>query len=376
MTDLGSLSQAEWDALLPADAPPFQRHAFLHGLEQTGCVGARTGWTPEHLTLWDGARLGGAVPLYRKTHSYGEYVFDWAWADAYETHGYAYYPKLVAAVPFTPVPGPRLLAANEGDRAALADALLAHAARGGLSSLHVLFPTDAEAALLETRGCMLRFNVQFHWQNAGFGSFEDYLAALSQPKRKKIRAERRRVREEGIEVDVRTGHEASADDWRFFHCCYVNTYRAHHSAPYLKAAFFEGLARTMPESLVLFIARRGREPIAASLLMRSATRAYGRYWGSTEFVPCLHFETAYYRPIEWAIGAGIEVIEGGAQGEHKLARGFLPVRTASAHWLAHPAFADAVERFLARETGGIDAYLDELNERLPFRRPSPGAPTA
>jgi predicted N-acyltransferase len=369
LAGIDEVDAAQWDALLPPDPPPFVRHAFLGALEATGCVGPGTGWTPCHLALFspDG-RLAGATPLYRKTHSWGEYVFDWAWADAYERHGLRYFPKLLGAIPFTPVTGPRLLGRDAPARQAVAEALLAQARASRLSSLHVLFPDEAEAALLAQAGCLVRQAVQFHWHNHGYRCFDDFLAALSQPKRKKIRAERRKVAEQGITLSRLTGAAITDAHWRFFDRCYQSTYQAHGSSPYLNLAFFQTLGRLMPEALVMVLAERAGEPIAASLLMRSRDRLYGRYWGAVASAPFLHFECAYYQAIEAAIELGMSVIEGGAQGEHKMARGFLPVATRSAHWLREPAFADAVERFLAREGSMVDAYLDELNERSPFGR--------
>jgi len=372
LPDLATVDPAQWDALLPEHAPPFVRHAFLSALETTGCVGPGTGWSPAHLTLWAGERLVGAVPQYRKSHSWGEYVFDWAWADAYERHGFRYFPKLLVAVPFTPVAGPRLLCADPAVRATLAQALLAQARQSKLSSLHVLFPTDDEAQALTAAGFMLRRGVQFHWHNQGFAHFDDFLAALSQPKRKKIRAERRKVAEQGIRITRLAGPAITEADWRFFFQCYESTYAAHGSTPYLNLAFFQTLGRTMPGNVVLVRADRDGQPVATSLLMRDDPRLYGRYWGTMEDVPCLHFECAYYQAIELAIETGARVIEGGAQGEHKMARGFLPVPTQSAHWLREPAFADAVERFLAREGTMIGVYLSELGERNPFAGAAPG----
>ena len=374
VTGLDEVPAQAWDALLPADAPPFVRHAFLRALETTGCVGPGTGWSPAHLTLWNDQTLIGAVPMYRKSHSWGEYVFDWAWADAYERNGLRYYPKLLCAVPFTPVAGPRLLARDDTAREALASALIAQARGARVSSIHVLFPPDPESQALSRAGFMIRQGVQFHWQNAGYRNFDDFLGALSQPKRKKIRAERRKVAEQGVVVTRLAGAEISASDWDFFIRCYYATYAAHGSTPYLNLAFFLELARTMPQSLVLIRADRGGRPVACSLLMRDDTRLYGRYWGAIEHIACLHFECAYYQAIETAIEAGIQVIEGGAQGEHKMARGFLPVATCSAHWLREPAFADAVERFLAREGSMVSSYLDELNERSPFASAPPLSP--
>ncbi|MFP5411467.1 MAG: GNAT family N-acetyltransferase [Gammaproteobacteria bacterium] len=370
--DLATVASADWNALAAASgsgrAQPFLRHEFLHAMEASGCVGAGTGWMPRHLLLEDArGRLRAAVPLYLKSHSYGEYVFDWAWADAYQRHGKRYYPKLLSAVPFTPVTGPRLLAADDRAREAAARALMRLAAESGLSSLHVLFPTESEAALLEARGAMQRRGVQFHWRNEGWPDFDAFLAALSQPKRKKIRAERRKVASAGLAIERLAGKAIAPADWAFFARCYENTYAEHGSTPYLNLAFFERIGALLPEHLVLVVARDGARPIACSLLVVDDERVYGRYWGALEQVPCLHFELCYYQAIELAIERGLAVIEGGAQGEHKMARGFEPVETRSAHWLAEPAFADAVERFLEREGGMVGAWLDELDERSPFR---------
>jgi predicted N-acyltransferase len=371
VADVRSLPAATWDALAATASGasgPFVRHAFLAALHAAGCVGDRTGWTPHFVCVEDPAgRLCGAAPLYLKEHSYGEYVFDWAWADAYQRHGLDYYPKGLVAVPFTPVPGPRLLARDDAARRALVAALLAESDRLGLSSLHVLFPEPADAAALQAAGLLRRRGVQFHWTNPGWRDFDAFLGDLAQPKRKKIRAERRKVAEAGVVVDMLAGADIGDADWAFFSRCYRNTYAQHLSTPYLNRTFFRTLAETMPDALLMARARRGDRPIAAALLMRDATAIYGRYWGALEHVPCLHFEASYYAPLQWAIEHGIARFEGGAQGEHKMARGFLPVETCSFHRLAHPAFADAVERFLQREAGGIDAYLDELDERSPLR---------
>jgi predicted N-acyltransferase len=362
---LAEVPAARWDAL--AGDNPFLRHAFLDALETTGCASEDTGWTPKHVTLWDGARLCGAMPLYLKSHSYGEYVFDWGWAEAYHKHGLQYYPKLLCAVPFTPASGPRLLAPTAAERRALVDAAFALAASTRASSLHILLPDEAQAAELEARGMMIRSSVQFHWENRGYADFDAFLAGMSHDKRKKIKQERRRVREAGVVFERLTGREASDRDIAFFTACYNRTYRQHHSTPYLNRAFFERLVQAMPDNVLLVIGRRDGVRIAAALNVFTPAALYGRYWGATEFHSGLHFETCYYQAIEFCIDRGIALFEGGAQGEHKLARGLLPVRTLSAHWLAHPQFASAVEHFLARETNGIGAYLDELNEHSPFR---------
>jgi predicted N-acyltransferase len=377
VSSLSEIGQTEWDALvgLQSDANPFLSFAFLDALHETACACAETGWQPQYLTLWcddqrgnqHNSRLEAAMPLYAKSHSYGEYVFDWAWADAYHRHGLPYYPKLLSSIPFTPVTGSRLLARDPASQAALLDALVAFQQDSGLSSTHILYPPQDQAAALSDAGFMLRTGVQFHWLNAGYANFEDFLGTLDRKKRKNIRAERRKVQEAGITFRHVRGADATTDDWRFFHRCYRHTYAAHHSTPYLNLAFFQRIGATMPDNIQLIVAERDSQPIASSFVVHNDTTLYGRYWGALEEVPCLHFETAYYQPLEFCIQRGIQCFEGGAQGEHKMARGFLPQKTWSAHWLAHPSFADAIKRFLQRENGGMEAYLDELNERHPFK---------
>ncbi len=374
ISNLSEVGATAWDALLSKqDAPnPFLSYAFLHALHETGCASIKSGWQPQFLTVWsdqqpDHAQLVAAMPLYAKMHSYGEYVFDWAWADAYERHGLSYYPKLLSAIPFTPVTGARLLAVDEEARSALVVALLAVQGNSDVSSTHVLYPPEQQAKQLQQNGFMLRSGVQFHWLNSGYANFDEFLDTLERKKRKNIRAERRKVAEQGIRFRQVRGADASEADWRFFNRCYAHTYAAHHSTPYLNLAFFQRIGTEMPQHILLIIAERDGVPIASSLVIHDGTTLYGRYWGAIEEVPCLHFETAYYQPLEFCIANKIACFEGGAQGEHKMARGFLPQKTWSAHWLAHPSFADAIERFLQRENGGIASYIDELTERNPFR---------
>ena len=375
--DPGRIDAAAWDALLAASpAPtPFLRHAFLAALHASGSACAATGWQPVFMTLADendaGVLRAGAA-LYLKSHSYGEYVFDWAWADAWERAGQRYYPKLLGAVPFTPVPGSRLLARDTAARAALLVAIEAFAREQGLSSAHLLFLDEADRAAATAQGWLLREGVQFHWTNRQpepYADFADFLAHLSRDKRKKIAQERRYVREAGITFDVRRGTEITEADWDFFARCYDNTYREHRSTPYLSRAFWAEMARTMPEHWLMFVARRGPERVAASLIAIDPERrvAYGRYWGCTEPVAHLHFAACYHEPLDWCVRERFLRFEGGAQGEHKMARGLLPVTTTSAHWLRHPGFADAVARFLAQESAGVEAYVGELRERNPFR---------
>ncbi len=372
--DPAQIDGAAWNALLDADptGTPFMRHEYLAALHASGSATASTGWQPCFVTLHRGGELAGAAPLYLKAHSYGEYVFDWAWADAYQRHGLAYYPKLLGAVPFTPVPGARLLARDEADRRVLLRAVREIAKRQGLSSAHLLFMSDADRSAAAAEGWMLRSNVQFHWQNPAetpYPDFATFLASLQREKRKKIQQERRRVAEAGVEFELLQGAAIDTEAWDFFHRCYTLTYRAHHSTPYLTRNFFARMAGTMAEHWLLVVARRGGDRIACSLIGLDPARrvAYGRYWGAVESVPCLHFEACYYQPLQWCIAQGYRRFEGGAQGEHKMARGLLPVATHSAHWLAHPQFARAVADFLEREGDGVERYLDELNERSPFK---------
>ena len=362
---LAGVPAEEWNALAGGD--PFVSHEFLSALIDTGCASRRAGWQPQIVLLERGGRLCAAMPLFLKSHSYGEYVFDWAWADAYQRHGLAYYPKLLCAVPFTPVTGPRLLAVEKADREALAVAARGMARE--MSSLHILFPTASEAALLQGQGLLLRRTVQFHWQNVpgGYADFEDFLARMTRHRRKVIRQERRRVRAAGVSFRWLRGAQIERSHWEFFERCYRRTYAAHRSSPYLNLDFFLRLGAVLPRHTLLVLAERAGRPVAASLHVVSESTVWGRYWGATEHVPLLHFECCYYQAIEYAIAHRLQSFEGGAQGEHKLFRGLLPVETHSAHWLAHPAFANAIEDYLKRETAGIARYVDELNEHSPFR---------
>ena len=375
---------AVWNTLLAQQThpTPFMRHEYLVALHESGSATPRTGWLPRFMTLWDGDTLMAACPLYVKNHSYGEYVFDWAWASAYEQHGVPYYPKAVIAVPFTPVPGSRLLARDADARALLVRAVCQWCEDENISSLHVLFASDDDVHTSTQQDLMLRHTVQFHWKNEDYQSFDHFLASLAQDKRKKIRQERRRVADAGVRFRWSRGADISAADWDFFYRCYERTYLEHGNPPYLTRDFFARMAAHMPEAWLLFVAERNGQPIASSLIAIGAYAssasgqkeqkliAYGRYWGALERVDCLHFEACYYQPLQWCIDHGVQRFEGGAQGEHKMARALLPVQATSAHWLAHPAFAEAVERFLAREDVGITAYLEELEGRTPFRMPT------
>jgi predicted N-acyltransferase len=369
-----TLDAAAWNALLNGQSAPtpFMQHEYLSALHDSGSATAETGWTAQFITVEAEGQLEAAAALYLKSHSYGEYVFDWAWADAYRRHGLSYYPKLLGAVPFTPVPGTRLLARDAQARQTLVAAIAQFAAQTRLSSAHVLFLEEADRAAFEAAGWMIRHGVQFHWLQVvdqPIVDFADLLSRLQREKRKKISQERRRVAEQGVVFTVHEGAEIDEALWDFFYTCYALTYQAHHSTPYLTRAFFAEMASTMPQNWVMFVARRGDLPIAASLVAVDPIRraAWGRYWGCIEHVPCLHFEACYYQPLAWCLDKGYKRFEGGAQGEHKMARGLLPVSTTSAHWLRDKRFAEAVADFLTSEGAGIEQYVDELRERNPFK---------
>ena len=385
-TQLDTIGAANWDALLDGvvGARPFLTHAWLKALTDHGCATPETGWQPLFLTLTDAqGRLRAGCPLYVKSHSYGEYVFDWAWADAHDralaAQGQRYFPKLLGAVPFSPIPSQRLLTASDasaGEREALCALLLAAVRQRceleGWSSAHLLFLTEAEAAQAGSAGWLVRHGVQFHWCNrepAPYADFDDFLASLHRDKRKKIQQERRKVREAGIEFKVLHGTEIGEGDWDFFYRCYERTYLAHGQRPYLSRAFWLTAGSQSPANWTLFVAHAGGEPVACSLVAVDGPggAAYGRYWGSMVSVSCLHFEACYYQPLSWCIEQGLRRFEGGAQGEHKLARGLLPVTTQSVHWLAHPGLREAVADFLGREDAGLAHYVDELDERKPFK---------
>jgi uncharacterized protein len=380
----------QWNALLAAsDAPtPFMRHEYLAALHSSGSACAATGWQPQFVSLYnhDETELLASAPLYVKDHSYGEYIFDWAWARAYQEHGLRYYPKAVVAVPYTPVPGTRYLCKNGLQPNEILREQLLYCEQHKLSSLHGLFISDADKLGCDALKMMARQTVQFHWSNQTpklgadgtpypdgetetYGSFDHYLATLAQDKRKKIRAERRKVAQAGITWKTSEGAAITASEWEFFYRCYERTYLEHGNAPYLTPAFFEAMASTMPENWVMFTAQHSGQPIATSLIaiQPAGKIAYGRYWGALGRVDSLHFEACYYQPLEWCITHRYQRFEGGAQGEHKMARGLLPVVTHSQHWLAQSQFADAVSKFLEREGAGIESYVEHLEERSPFR---------
>jgi predicted N-acyltransferase len=365
---LSDLKPEEWDALIPGDSP-FLRHGFLSAMEDSGSLGPRSGWRAEHLLHYENDRLMAALPAYRKWHSYGEYVFDHGWADACRRAGIAYYPKLLIAVPFSPVSGPRLLARTPEDGRELLACLPGYAEAETLSSVHVNF-TDpvADTLLAEQPGWLQRIGCQYHWQNRGYRDFQDFLDALSSRKRKQMRKEREQVAGQGFEFEWLQGHELSQAQWDFVYACYSNTYEIRGQAPYLTREFFSLVAERMPEAIRVVLARQGARPVAMAFSLIGGDSFYGRYWGCLAEFDRLHFETCFYQGMDYAIANGFKRFDAGAQGEHKLIRGFEPVITHSWHYLAHPGLREAVADFLSQERAGILAYAEEARSALPYRQ--------
>ncbi len=364
---------AQADATRRAAGYPFLRHEFLSALEQSGSVTARTGWAPKHLLVEDSrGRVLGAMPLDRKAHSRGEFVFDFSWANAYAQHGMRYYPKLVSAVPFTPVTGPRLLVSAAADErtitAALVRAARDYARSEHLSSWHILFPIDEDLAVLRQAGLILRRDCQFHWQNRGYESYDDFLASFTAEKRKKAKRERRRVAEAGIEFDTRLGGDMDDALWRVVYQFYADTFHRHGHVPYLNLQFFKLLATSMPECMMLKVACHGNEPIAAAIFFVGEDALFGRYWGASGNYHSLHFEACYHQGIEYCIANGLQRFEPGTQGEHKVPRGFVPTLTSSAHDIVDERFAAAIRDFAAREARGVASYAAAVNEHVPYHR--------
>lgn len=368
---IDAIPAAAWNRLL-RDDHPFLRHEFLAAMERHGCVGETFGWLPCHISVSDGDRLIGAMPLYEKHNSYGEFVFDHAWAEAYQRLGMRYFPKLVCAVPYTPASGPRLLveAGREGEVIGLLAATARRLAeRSSASGLHWLFPEAHEhSALADGEGVFTRHDCQFHWENRGYGDFDDFLAALSAKKRKNIRQERRKVIDAGVTLRRLDGHGASEADWRHFARFYERTFESKWGMPTFNLGFFLEVARRLPERVVLVLADNARgECVAGALMYRDDEVLYGRHWGCVEEIDCLHFEACYYQGIEYCIEQGLKRFEPGAQGEHKLPRGFLPTLTRSAHWLVDERLRPAVADFCERERGAVADYMARLVASSPYR---------
>lgn len=369
--DLGKVDRAAWDSLAnPAGAPfdPFLSWDFLQALEESGCASIIQGWQPAHLIASDAqGAIVGAMPLYAKDHSYGEYVFDHAWADALQRSGERYYPKLQCAVPFTPVPGRRIFARDAGVESALAQAAIGLAQRAGASSVHATFADEALCTRLKPLGYMTRVGLQYHWFNRGYATFADFLAELSSQKRKTIRRERARACE-GLTIKRLHGDEIKAEHWDFFFRCYMNTGARKWGSPYLNREFFALLGQRVGERCVLFLAEMEGKPIASALNLLGDEALYGRYWGRIVDVPFLHFELCYYQAIDVAIELKLPRVEAGAQGDHKLARGYVPASTFSAHWIGHPGLRQAVARFLDAETPAVVDEAESLAEHTPFKK--------
>ena len=372
LKSIADIGAADWNALA-GRGQPFVRHEFLLALEESGCAVARTGWTPRHLVIEDArGRALGALPLYSKAHSRGEFVFDFSWANAYAQHGLDYYPKLLSAVPFTPVRGARLLAGPATDAHSMADTLIqavaGYARSEEFSSWHVLFPSDDDLAHLKRAGLIERRDCQFHWFNQGYESFDAFLATFTAEKRKKAKRERRRVAEAGIEFDTRLGGEMTDALWNTVYAFYADTFHRHGHDPYLSLNFFKRVAASMPEQMMLKIARHGAEPIAVAIFFVGEDALYGRYWGAGGNYHSLHFETCYYQGIQYCIEHQLERFEPGTQGEHKVPRGFVPTFTSSAHDIIDPRFAAAIGDFARRESRGIEQYAASVNEHVPYHR--------
>ncbi len=370
---IAEIPAEQWNRLADPDTP-FLRHEFLSAMERHGCVGEALGWLPHHLALRDrDDRLLAVAPCYLKFNSYGEFVFDWAWADAYRRHGLSYYPKLVVASPYTPATGPRLLTGTSPARRDHAQALIEGAvrlaARMEVSSLHWLFTADDEIDWLEARGLMRRVGCQFHWRNQGYASFEDFLGAFTAAKRKKINRERRRMLENNVRIRRVRGDAVTEAEWTIFHQLYRDTFDKRGGIPTLTLPFFQDIGATMGRHLLLVLAYQGRNIVAAAFNLIGEHSLYGRHWGCFQDFHSLHFEACYYQGLDYCIEQGLARFEPGAQGEHKVSRGFLPTPTWSAHWIAEPGFRTAVSRFLEQETAGMDDYLAEMHTHSPYRTP-------
>ena len=375
---LASVDASEWNRVA-GDRSPFVRHEFLCALEEHGCACSETGWSPCHVLLYDGGRLVGAVPMYAKSHSYGEFVFDWSWADAYARAGLEYYPKLVVSIPFTPAAGPRLLYERTGADSdvpdLLVDTAVAFARHADVPTLHWLFTDDDDSDRLSQREHLIRSGCQFHWRNPGFRDFQDYLDGFTSKRRKSIRKERREAAAAPVEIEVRDGTEMGEEQWVAYHALYASTYERKYGHPFLTRDFFLTVGETMADGVIVVLARRGSRYVAGAHFFRDASMLYGRNWGCFEFHRSLHFEMCYYRAIEYCIARKLDGFEAGAQGEHKILRGFMPVLTRSAHWVRHDAFRKAIEDFLIREDRGVRAYISEMRNHSPFKCGAASSPS-
>jgi predicted N-acyltransferase len=360
-----NINQNDWNDLTKSN--PFLKLEFFQSLESSKSIGEGTGWHPFPATIIDQGKLVGASPMFLKEHSYGEYVFDWSWAEAYQKYGGNYYPKIASCIPFTPASGPRIFGLDLSIKKYIVTQIEELAYENKMSSSHILFCNESEQDIFADTKWMLREGVQFKWFNKNYNNFAEFLSQLSHDKRKKIKQERKKIQDLGLKIKKIRGPEITESDLDFFYACYCNTYQDHHSHPYLTRIFFSLIKESMPESLLLILAYEGDLPIAASFFIYDDKNLYGRYWGSKNFYPGLHFELSYYQGQEFCIENRIVAFEGGAQGEHKLARGFEPFNTFSFHRIFDEKFEHAIKDFLRREKNGIDQYTNELNERAPYK---------
>ena len=368
---LDDVTAEQWNSLI-GSGNPFVRHEFLVAMERHGCVGRETGWIPQHVLVYgDDDKLVGAAPMYLKFHSYGEYVFDWAWADAYSRHGLKYFPKLVVAVPFSPVTGPRLLASSpeQSDiRKGLVEATIEVARRAEVSSAHWLFCEQTELEDYESQALLHRVGCQFHWENPGYRDFDDFLESLVSKKRKQIKRERRQVKDSGVDVQMLPAMEVDKSQWEAFHQFYCNTYDRKWGLPYLNVEFFLEIGKSLPEAVHLVLAKQGGRYVAGALCLEDEEALYGRNWGCDDYIPALHFEMCYYQTIEYCIRNGLARFEAGAQGDYKISRGLMPRLTSSAHWVAHPQFREAISKFMDEEREGVVRYIEYMNTHSPYRQ--------
>ena len=373
---IADVPASQWDAVAGKDHP-FTRHAFLDALERHGCVGERVGWIPSHILVHAGGQLVGATPAYVKLHSQGEFVFDWSWAEAYSRHGLEYYPKLISAIPFTPSTGPRLLVHPAAPKRTVQRALAAGAVEVSkamqASSFHWLFPREADATALEGSGLLIRSGCQFHWTNPGYRDFRDYLDALTSKRRKEIRRERRDAASAPVEIEIHDGRTAAEEHWRAYHALYSATYDRKWGYAALSRSFFESVAESLPDQTLVVLAKREGRYVAGAHCFVGRDTLFGRNWGCIEHHRGLHFEICYYRLIEYCIRRRLHRFDAGAQGEHKLTRGFLPVETRSAHWILDPRFREAIGRFLAEESAGLRRYRNAMERHSPYRTPAGAA---
>lgn len=368
---LANIDQHDWNQLIGNDNP-FAKYEFLYAMEKHDAVGEKYGWIPQYLLAYDKDMLVGAIPMYLKYNSYGEFVFDWAWADAYERNGLTYYPKLVVSIPYTPATGNRLFIHPEYDRDVIANTLInasvEHAEKLGVSSLHWLFPGDEDVEYFKRHPkFMMRLGCQFHWYNQDYQNFDDYLDTLRSSKRKKIRRERKYVQEQNIKLDILSGNDITEEQWERYYYFYASTFAKKSGIPTFSKEFFQEIGSTMPENIVLVMAEYSKDYVAGAFNVRGEKSLYGRHWGCLADFHSLHFETCYYQGLEYAINHGLQRFEPGAQGEHKISRGFLPTETWSAHWIADEKYKEAIGNFLEHETDGMMHYIDELRTHSPFK---------